>query len=155
MTHSELREQFVSIRDVRRGLIVLLLSMACVFFASHTSAEQIIINQRVDSAPLTRSSARAIFSMRLTHWPNGTLIRVFVLDDRHPLHRSFTKKVLGVFPYQLRKVWDRRIYSGIGQAPVRVASIEEMLQRVASTPGAIGYINDGGVTTDVSLLSVD
>ena len=37
--------------------------------------------------------------------------------------------------------WDRLVFSGTGQAPDTVTSTEEMLARVASTPGAIGYLS--------------
>jgi hypothetical protein len=45
-----------------------------------------------------------------------------------------------MFPYQLRRVWDRQLFSGTGQAPSVVTSQDEMLRRVAATPGAIGYV---------------
>jgi hypothetical protein len=39
---------------------------------------------------LTRTELRDIFFARLTKWPNGDPIRVFVLPDRHPLHVRFS-----------------------------------------------------------------
>jgi hypothetical protein len=142
----------VLIQDMRKGFIVALICGASVFFSELTHGQQIIVNKQLDQVHLSRSTARAIFSMRQTHWPDGRLIHVFVLDDRAPLHKTFSKKILGVFPYQLRKIWDRRLYSGTGRAPVRVGSVEEMHQRVAGTPGAIGYINDGDDVSDVNVL---
>ena len=78
--------------------------------------------------------------MRVTRWPDGTPIRVFVLPDRHPVHHRFVKEYLQIFPYQLRNSWDRQVYTGTGQAPVQVKDMEEMHHRVSEASGAIGYI---------------
>lgn len=85
------------------------------------------------------SVARAIFTGKLTRWSNGQRIHVFVLQDNHAYHRLFVKKQLGLFPYQLRQIWDRNVFSGLGEAPDVVANIQEMCHLVATTPGAVGY----------------
>ncbi len=90
--------------------------------------------------------------MRLRRWEDGTPIKVFVLADDNPLHMSFTKNVLGIFAHQLRKNWDRRLYSGLGLVPFRVDSEEEMRRLVRQTPGAIGYLTNE--VDDVHVLSV-
>lgn len=90
--------------------------------------------------PLSAAALRSIFTMRLTLWPDGSRIQVLVLQDDHPLHRQFSKSVLGLFPYQLRQTWDRGVFSGTGKAPTQVDSETEMLQMLKTTPGAIGYL---------------
>ncbi|MCO6412443.1 MAG: hypothetical protein J5I92_06835 [Thiogranum sp.] len=104
-------------------------------------AQQVYVNPGVSQVPDDRQTLRAIFSMRLRQWPDGTPVTVFVLPTTHPVHVDFCKEVLGVFPHQLQRAWDRLVYSGTGQAPVEVDSLEEMRQRVQETPGAVGYVN--------------
>ena len=94
---------------------------------------------RADS--LSADTLREIFFMRLTSWPDGTPIRVFVLPDKHPLHVRFAKEVLGVYPFQLRAAWDRLIFSGTGLIPHVVETVGEMRERVRATPGGIGYVD--------------
>lgn len=100
----------------------------------------VIANFDIPQQSITLSQARALFGMRSPQWPDGRAVKVFVLPDRHPLHDIFCKTILNIFPHQLRTGWDRQVYSGTGQAPIEVASEDEMLARVAATPGAIGYI---------------
>jgi hypothetical protein len=107
-------------------------------------AQQVYVNPEVSRAPDDRQTLRAIFSMRLRLWPDGSPITVFVLPPTDPVHVRFCKEVLGVFPHQLQRAWDRLVYSGTGQAPVEVDSLEEMEQRVRETPGAIGYLEKDG-----------
>src|SRR5690606_10764178 len=73
---------------------------------------------------------REISLMRLTRWPEGERIRVFVLPDNHPLHVRFAKEVLGVYPFHLRAAWDRLIFSGTGLVPHVVETVGEMRERV-------------------------
>jgi len=103
-------------------------------------ALEVIVNPGVMISDISHSHVRQIFSARVTRWGNGAAIRVYVLPDESPLHQEMCKGILDLYPYQLRAAWDRIIYTGIGQAPVQVASESEMRRQVASVPGAIGYI---------------
>jgi hypothetical protein len=89
---------------------------------------------------LSSEKVREIFFMRLSSWPDGSPIHVFVLPDNNPLHARFAKEILGVYPFQLRSAWDRMVFSGTGVSPTTVETPEEMQMRVKQTPGAIGYI---------------
>ncbi len=91
---------------------------------------------------LSSETVREIFFMRLSSWPDGSSIHVFVLPDNHPLHIRFAKEFLGVYPFQLRSAWDRLVYSGTGVAPTTVESVEDMVKRVESTPGGVGYAGE-------------
>ncbi|WP_227875967.1 hypothetical protein [Kushneria konosiri] len=115
----------------------------------------LIANPSTSPGNMTRETVRAIFAMRQRTLPSGEAAHVFVLPDKHPLHVRFTKEMLGVYPHQLRLSWDRLVFSGTGQAPNEVGSVEEMRQRVASTPGGLGYLNKGAVDDSVSVFSVE
>jgi ABC-type phosphate transport system substrate-binding protein len=92
--------------------------------------------------------------MRLRSWPSGKPIQVYVLRDTHPTHIRFCKQVLNIFPHQLRFAWDRQVYSGTGQAPREVESVEEMRAQVAATPGALGYLQRSRVDDSVRVLPI-
>jgi ABC-type phosphate transport system substrate-binding protein len=108
-----------------------------------SSAEKVIYNKSVAAYQTANASKlRSIFSMRRRTWEDGTAIQVFVLPDDHPAHKAFCKNILATFPHRLRKTWDRLVFTGTGQAPQEVASEEEMLLKINSTPGAIGYLSE-------------
>jgi hypothetical protein len=130
--------------------IILILSTIPGF----TSAQEIIVNPTLSEEGIKLNALRAIFSMRLRNWPDGTPVKVFVLDDRANIHVSFSKKKLNIFPHQLRYSWDRLVYSGTGQAPTKVKSEREMLKMVAATPGAIGYLHEEMIDDSVHILNI-
>ena len=131
----------MTLRTRRRfGWPTLLLLLAGGFLAGSAAAIEVIVARDAPVSALTRNEARALFTMRKTRWPNGQAARVFVLDENGPAHEVLCKEVLDLYPWQVREAVDRGIYTGVGQAPTRVASEEEMKQRVAATPGAIVYV---------------
>jgi len=92
--------------------------------------------------------------MHLKTWPDGSKIVVFVLPDDNSLHQRFAKEKLHLFPYQLRLTWDRLVFSGTGQAPNNVSSNDEMLTKIVSTPGSIGYLEKNHIH-DVHVLEIE
>jgi ABC-type phosphate transport system substrate-binding protein len=117
-------------------------------------AVEVIAHPSVATNRLSLVTAKAMFGMRQTRWPDGNPVRVFVLPDGHFVHQAFSKEVLNLYPYQLRQTWDRQVYSGTGQAPVEVATEEEMLARVSRTPGAIGYVRKVNVNEPVRVIPI-
>lgn len=118
-------------------------------------AQEVVVNPDVPKENLSRNALRAIFGMRLQIWPDGTPIRVFVLTDESKIHAAFAKKKLGIFPHQLRRAWDRLVYSGTGQAPHEVSSAQEMRAKIASTPGAIGYLPKEMINDNIRMVEIE
>jgi ABC-type phosphate transport system substrate-binding protein len=140
-----------------RRIFLLLLLISGSFTVNALQAEtsiEAIVHPGVNTQHLSRNSLRAIFGMRQKTWPDGLPIRVYVMPDDALLHNLFAKEKLNIFPYQLRSGWDRLIFSGTGQAPFLVNSEDEMLARVASTPGAIGYLKRVNINDSVRILHV-
>ncbi|RKD84722.1 hypothetical protein C8D96_1948 [Kushneria marisflavi] len=142
-----------------KGMVILASIVTLLLWcgqAVHAQESLVLIaNPSTPPGNMTRETVRAIFAMRQRTLPSGEAAHVFVLPDKHPLHERFTKEILGVYPHQLRLSWDRLVFSGTGQAPNEVGSVEEMRQRVASTPGGLGYLNKGAVDDSVSVFSVE
>ncbi|TLF53138.1 hypothetical protein FEI13_02605 [Halomonas urmiana] len=124
-----------------------------------TSAQErslaVVAHPGVMTHQLTRDTTRAIFAMRQRTWPDGQAVRVFVLDNNHPVHARFAKEQLAVYPHQLQLAWDRMVFSGTGQAPNRVRNQQEMLERIATTPGALGYLEREYLDDRVQVISME
>ncbi|MGH8592045.1 MAG: hypothetical protein ACREXX_22850 [Gammaproteobacteria bacterium] len=136
----------------------------------------VVVNPAAPAGPaIARNTLSAIFGMRLRAWEDGSPIRVYVLPDNHAAHVMFCKQILGLFPHQYRTAWDRLVYSGTGQAPIEVASEEEMRTRVAGarsdtlivvdteeemrtkvagTSGALGYLSRKMIDESVTALPI-
>lgn len=130
----------------KRWFVFLLCSLiSSICFSTEDQQSQnppvkIFINQSVPDKQYSLADVRAIFAMRKTRWHDGKKVQVFVLPDNNPLHRELTKSKLKMFPHQLRRIWDRLIFSGVGHGPNEVESFEEMRKKIETVPGAIGYL---------------
>lgn len=123
--------------------------------ASAALADQVLVaHPSIDESEVSLNTTRLMFCMQLAQWPNGAPARVFVLPDDNQLHRSFAKDLLTLYPRQLRRVWDRQLYSGTGQAPETVADEAEMRKKVAATPGAIGYLSSEMIDDTIHVLTI-
>jgi len=136
------------------SLTLLLGMLSAIGVARAHEHYEVVTNASVSTRSLPSNSLRAIFGMRQQTWPDGMPVKVFVLADDAPLHGSFCKEKLSAFPYQLRQAWDRLVFSGTGQAPTKVSSSEEMFDRIASTPGAIGYLEKSKISERINVLQI-
>lgn len=129
-----------------RYLLATLLLLASVSAHSQDRlpAAEVIVSPALQSVTLDRSLLRAVFTMRVRQWPDGSPVRVFVLPDDDPLSDLFYRERLGMYSYVLRRAWDRMVFTGTGLAPTVVQSEEQMRTLVRSTPGAIGYVRNRG-----------
>ncbi|WP_231383568.1 substrate-binding domain-containing protein [Methylobacter luteus] len=113
-----------------------------------------VINRANQQNTISRNGLSAIFKMRLLRWNDGSAVTVFVLNDDDQLHRQFCKQILNVFPHQMRRNWNKLVFSGSGQAPILVESKEEMIEKIANTPGSVGYLNLKDLTNNIKQLVV-
>ncbi|HSH56667.1 MAG TPA: hypothetical protein VK965_01795 [Halomonas sp.] len=137
---------------------VLLLCLVALAGGRTTASEHAVLlvaHANVTTQHLTRDTTRAIFAMRQRTWPDGQAVQVFVLGNNHPVHERFVKERLTVYPHQLQLAWDRMVFSGTGQAPNRVQGQREMLERIAVTPGALGYLEREYLDDRVQVISME
>ena len=115
----------------------------------------VIVNSANPQRKISQTGLNAIFNMRLRHWNDESPITVYVLPDENPLHKTFCKQKLHAFLHQLRKGWNRLVFSGTGQAPLTIETKEDMVKRISETPGAIGYLSGRDLTANVKILDIE
>jgi ABC-type phosphate transport system substrate-binding protein len=140
---------------LRHSLLLVLLGLAWPSLAVAAEGPMLVAHPDVQTTRLTRDTTRAIFAMRQRTWPDGQAVRVFVLSNDSAVHGRFAKERLAVYPHQLQLAWDRMVFSGTGQAPTRVYSQVEMRERIASTPGALGYLEREYLDDSVQVITME
>ncbi|KXI30518.1 hypothetical protein AX660_07130 [Paraglaciecola hydrolytica] len=90
--------------------------------------------------------------MYQTNWADSQPIVVYVLGSQNTTHQFFSREVLGLFPYQLERIWNKLVYSGLGEAPIKVKTEQEMLEKIRQQPGSIGYVMSENVSTDINII---
>lgn len=133
--------------------LCLLILLVVGAFCSRAEAAYVVSHPAVETKQLTTAQLRRIYTMRQTTWPDGQGIVVYTLPSSHPTHQEFTKTELKIFPYQLDKMWIKLTFSGLAQPPVKVNSMEELIEAVKSTPGAIGYVDKSSPLDGLNVIA--
>jgi len=104
-------------------------------------AVEVVVNKSVPVSTFSLEDLQAVFSMQKRNWSKHRQIKVFILPESSQTHQDFVKHGLRMFSHQIRRIWDRMIYSGSGAPPVELSSEKEMINKIANTPDAIGYLS--------------
>ena len=100
---------------------------------------------------LSREELASIYRRKKLFWGNSSTIIPLNLPVTHPLRQSFSRTVLGESPEEMESYWNTQYFHGISP-PYVLASEEAVVQFVATTPGAIGYVNAAAVNDRVHVL---
>jgi len=111
----------------------------------------VIANKDVPVDQVNAETLESIYLLEQSKWDDGTRIVRFDLDtDGGP--RSAFYKYFGQEASDVKKVWLRKKLSGEAQPPETV-SAGQVVDKVSSTSGAIGYVSENAVTDDVKVIA--
>ena len=100
----------------------------------------IVVSRTSSISEISEAQLREIFTGTRSHFNNGT--RAFpVLLKGGPVHEVFLRRHIGDTPDEYRVRWRRAVFTGQGSMPKEFASEAAMLDFIAATPGAIGYVS--------------
>ena len=123
--------------------------------AANAEELQLYVHKSVPIDSITLGDLRAIFTLRKEYWSDGTPINVLVESDKSLRHEAFCKNLLKIYPYQLRALWSKKFFSGMGSLPTIVSSQNEMLHIITSIKGSIGYLDDTREYSDVKKITIN
>lgn len=133
-------------------IIITAFIIPSLFYTPASFCAEIIANSNLFQEKISIREVRSIFSLKLRQWRTGERIIIVSYSDKNAgaeeQHAIFCKNVLKIFPHQLQLAWDRVTYSGIGISPKKVDSVEQMIEFISKTKGAIGYVDSESIDVD-------
>lgn len=131
--------------------IVLFLSIFCLYLNIANAQIAVIANKSIKEK-INLSALTSIFQLDQTEL-GGSKIVVFDLSEESGLKQAFYN-ALGKSNSEYKKIWMKKKLTGNGTPPKLVANEDEMLSKVASTPGAIGFISASKVNSSVNVILI-
>lgn len=136
-------------------------SIVCIIFLSllpmavrgSVAEVAIIAHPSVPVDHITSAELLDLYAGDIKEWSNGSPIVVVDLKPKSIVKDTFYK-YLGKSPSRMKSIWMKAMLSGEGQPPQAQDTEAEMLEKVARTPGAIGYLDRSLVTAAVVELAV-
>lgn len=135
------------------GILLLLFSNG--FYPDTAQAEVIIIaNPSVSVDGITKDNLKKIFSGQQVVWGDGQPVRPAILEDGE-IHKEFVSGYLDKTPNQFQTYWRKMVFTGQGIQPRTFGSEEELIDYVAKTAGAVGYISSSSEAAKTKTLQVE
>lgn len=127
-----------------------------LFLASlHTVAAdvRIIANPGVKVDTISVRDLKRVFLLQQRTLADGSSV-VPVLQRSGPIHEAFLKRYLDRASEELQTYYQGLVFTGKGSVPKQMSSDADVLEYVAKTKGAIGYVSTSASTTGVKVLAV-
>lgn len=118
-----------------------------------SAAEVVIANTSLGASQVDKSTLQNLFLGKISEL-SGTGITVATLKEG-PVHEAFLAGYIGKNAQQFLAHWRKLVFSGQGTQPPAFTTEEDLVDFVAKTPGAIGYISDGTAHDGVKVLGVN
>ena len=128
---------FVALRFVMVAFMVLVASSSTAV----ASDVFVVANSNI-TRQLTYAEIEDIFTLRNRKWNNGAPIRVYLLPKTNPLTRSFASKYLSMTANRYYDLVEGRESSGKGNITNILDTEYDLMLKVLTTPGSIGYASD-------------
>jgi ABC-type phosphate transport system substrate-binding protein len=109
---------------------------------SAASAQDVVLvaNKKVQISEIRAADVRAIFTGAKTRFADGSHAVPVTLKGG-AVHEVFLKNHVGESPDEFRAQWRKAVFTGQGAMPKAFDSESALIEYVATTPGALGYVS--------------
>jgi ABC-type phosphate transport system substrate-binding protein len=132
-----------------------LMVLVAIAFCAAANAQDIVVvaNVGVSVSQINSSQLREIFTGVRSRFKDGSRAIPVVLKGG-PAHEVFLHHYVGQEPDEFRMLWRKAVFTGQGAMLKEFPSEAALLDYVAATPGAIGYVSHVTSKNSVKVLIV-
>ena len=119
------------------------MAFMCVvwFWAAGAVAQVVVIVHRdVPADTLSKAQLLDFYSCEIKYWNKDLPVIVIDLKPQTEAKTLFYK-FLGMTASRMKSVWLKKMLLGEGEPPGATKTEDEMLEKVATTPGALGFVS--------------
>lgn len=132
-------------------LRMLCLTLCCLLSAVAQAEVAVIVNPG-NGASLSSEDVQRLFLGKLKSFPGGGEATPVNQKEGQPAREQFNQAVLNKSESQLKAYWSQLVFTGKGTPPKELDNDDAIKALVASTPGAIGYIDAAKVDGSVKVV---
>jgi ABC-type phosphate transport system substrate-binding protein len=138
-----------------KKILFVFLFVAALSVLSRSAMAQVVIiaHPGVKSADISKSDLRDVFTGGATSLKDGSHVTPILLKTG-TVHEEFLSAYVGKGDAAFRASWRSLVFSGQASMPKSLDSETAVVEYVAHTPGAIGYIGKSTAHEGVKVLAV-
>lgn len=134
---------------------ITLFAVVAILLAGPVFAEvTIIANQNVATDTISQDHLKHIFLGNRVKWQDGERIH-FVLSGDSSTHQAFLRSYVGRSSSQFQMHWRNMVFTGKGRMPRTLENNQAVIDFVANTEGAVGYVTSPPESNSVKVLMVN
>ncbi len=112
----------------------------------------VVANAKSGIDKMSREEVVFVFMGRWRQLPSGIVAQPVDLPVESPERTAFYRQLVNKSPSEIKAYWSRLIFSGSARPPVSPETHEEQMRILASTQGAVGYIERSRVDDRVRIV---
>jgi ABC-type phosphate transport system substrate-binding protein len=129
-----------------RLAVYALVGLALTGWAARAEAQaqarfKIVVNAGSSVGSFTAAEVSRFFLKKTVRWSSGEPVHAVDLPETSPIRANFSQAIHDRPVAAIKVYWQQQIFAGQGVPPVELASEREVLDYVAATVGAIGYVS--------------
>jgi len=136
-----------------KGAVIGSILLLSLFSAPALADILIISNKNVSETSLSEKYVRDIFLGKRVQWQDHSTIHVFVMKDPK-ICELFLKQYIHKSKSQWKAYWKQMVFTGRGLPPKSANTKAELINFIARTKGAIGFVYTDGLPDSTEKSSV-
>ncbi len=134
-------------------IILFIAALAGLSAAVQAADVAYIVNAQSTETALSADDLKSVLLGNKIKWDGGGVIKLAVLTSG-PVHDQVMQERAQRSADQFDKYWKKLVFTGKGVLPMQAADDAAVLDYVAKTPGALGYVAAASVTAQVKVLTI-
>ena len=143
--------QYIFKSFIMKKLILLLF---IIFLKTGFGQVAIIAHPDVPVDSLTKNKLLDLYTGDVKKWKNNQRIVAFDLKPKLEIRNEFYR-LLGKTSSRMKSIWLKKMLAGEGDPPAALESETSILQKIARTPGAIGFVSESIVNNSVKVIVLE
>jgi ABC-type phosphate transport system substrate-binding protein len=132
--------------------LILVLGLTSCWSAARAQDVVLVANKATQISVIKDADLRAIFTGAKTRFADGSHAVPVTLKGG-AAHEVFLKNHIGENPDEFRAQWRKAVFTGQGAMPKAFDSESALIEYVAATPGAVGYVSRISPQDEVKCLA--
>jgi hypothetical protein len=132
---------------------ILLLGLVFITDVGRAQDVLVVVNKTVSCSQISSTELREMYMGMRSHFSDGGRAIPVVLKGG-PVHEVFLHHYIGDNPDEFRARWRKAVFTGQGGMLKEFGTEAALLDYIAETPGAIGYVSRIPNPDSVKVLSV-
>ena len=130
----------------------ILFVLGLLFSAQISYAEVVVIVNSANTSAVNMDDVSRIFLGKKSSFSDGANASPYYLPAGDSVREAFDEKALGKTSSQLKAYWSKLVFTGKGSPPPEVSSAQDAVNKVATDPSAIAYVDRSAVTDAVKIV---